>query len=93
MIGKFGVNSKLSQTITIDSSDLSDSNGAIVSSKISNDFRQLAYACLPDELKKDISIQQTDDANFSSIVNLTHDLCLTLENDQKFNVHKVCNFK
>lgn len=89
VIGKFGANSKLSNTITIDSSSMSaaDYGGNQHQQRIqlSNDLKQLALSCLPKQLRDtDPELQQLARSNphharLTDIVDTTHDLCLRLD--------------
>jgi hypothetical protein len=84
VIGKFGANTKLSNTITIEPKDLpllnSDYTSALnKQSKISLDFRRLALNALPPTLRENV------DNNLKKVVELTYDLCLTVLSDNSEN--------
>lgn len=87
MIGKFGANSKLSTTITIDSSDFGQK---MTASGLSGEMRQLVRNCLPKEVLDQIQdeTEQKSGADLSEIVDTSHDLCLILEDGLSFRVHK-----
>ena len=87
MIGKFGTNSKLSTTITIESSYYGHE-----ASELSADMRQLALSTLPKGIEwedGELMKNSTDERkNLDTIVDVTHDLCLNLD-DCSFRVHKL----
>lgn len=91
VIGKFGANTKLSHTITIEPKDrpissLPSSNSQL--SRISLDFKQLAYYSLPLEIRNSL-LTKTGSLDLQRIVDLTHDMCFELSDEATvFNVHK-----
>ena len=87
MIGKFGANSKLSNTITIDSNE----HYGLQKSEFGADMKQLALSCLPREVRDGDDSQELEKNarhDLTSILDATHDLCLRLENGYTFRVHK-----
>lgn len=87
VIGKFGANSKLSNTITIDSNE----HYGLQKSEFGADMKQLALSCLPREVRDGEDAQELEKNarhDLTSIVDATHDLCLRLENGYTFRVHK-----
>ena len=95
VIGKFGLNSKLSNTITIEANDneIDTSSGnkkqtATGSSsglnKINSDLKKLVDCCVPSGLKS-CSLN----SSLELIVKNTHDLCFILEDNYTFYAHKV----
>lgn len=83
-MGKFGANSKLSNTITVepDEDDLIVGADGLKLTQLHLDFSQLAHSCLPIELRNNIGSNKLD-----SIV--TSDFRIKVENNHYFNVHKV----
>lgn len=89
MIGKFGANSKLSTTITIDAADFGY-GGGVEKSQLSADLRQLALSCLPPKIRDDPKYKPppqqlttnttttTTMSDLTLLVDYTHDLCLNL---------------
>ncbi len=77
--------------ISSDASNLP--NTSTKSSRISLDFKQLAYYSLPVELRESVKISESENAqkiNLEKIVDITHDLCFNLaeETNSIFKVHK-----
>jgi hypothetical protein len=89
VIGKFGANSKLSTTITIDAADFGY-GGGVEKSQLSADLRQLALSCLPPKIRDDpkykppqqlasnTTTTTTTMSDLTLLVDYTHDLCLNL---------------
>lgn len=84
-MGKFGAKTKLTNTITIepDDDDLKESSSGFKMNQISFDLSKLANNCLPSELK------DTTNDQLDSIVKITSDFYIKLEDIYVFNVHKV----
>ena len=82
VIGKFGAESKLSNTITIEPGQYND---------LSWSFRKLLEYCLSQNnliiTKSQINIGEED--SLDKIIKQTSDLCFLLDNECKFYVHKV----
>jgi hypothetical protein len=99
VIGKFGASTKLSNVITIEPKDnqiSSDSsvllNTSSKTSRISSDFRQLAFYSLPEEVRRSMNKSESaQEINLENVVDVTHDLCFNLmdETESFFKVHKV----
>jgi hypothetical protein len=85
VIGKFGTESKLSNTITIEPEAASTT--ALTSTNVNElglSFRKLLEpSCLENSQEK---------SDFEKIVMQTADLCFHLENQYKFYVHQVKHF-
>jgi len=81
VIGKFGAESKLSNTIMIEP-ETANATTAVsnVNNELSLSFRKLLDPCCLTNQEKD---------EFEKIVMQTSDLCFHLETQYKFYVHKV----
>ena len=88
VMGKFGANSKLSNTITLepDTENQQPQDGADIKGKslshLSTNFRTLVEYCLKRN-------ETYDEPNLEKIVTQTFDLCFSLENECEFHVHQV----
>ena len=100
LIGKFGANTKLNHTITIEPKDLpissssSSESSVSTTSRISADFKKLAYFSLPEDIRKKFFVDDLVNCKeLEKVMEFTHDLrfhlCEEAENQEvTFNVHK-----
>lgn len=94
MEGKFGSDSKLRNTISIEPHDFVLANSSNKTNLVGQEFRQLAKYCIPRELVEDTITNELNQLNLNKIVEVTHDLIITVEDNHKFYAHKVyCKFK
>ena len=79
LIGKFGVNSRLSNTITIEPEyEIDPETNLPKPRQLSMNLKGLAKSCLPE----------SDKVGLEKIVLNTHDLCITIDGTEKYLVHK-----
>ena len=101
VIGKFGSNSKLSNTITLEpenenqAQEAADSKGKQVNStaptlsRLSLNLKALCEYCLRQS-DSDSNVEfNAESSSLEKIVNQTYDLCFNLENGCKFFLHQV----
>ena len=89
MIGKFGAESKLSNTITIEPESTTNAanNNGIMANDLNDDFRKLLEYCINENIPN-IDNDNVDNS-LENIVRQTSDLYFHFENDLTFCVHKV----